>query len=51
MKKVLILAGFAFMVSGMALAKEGDKGKTKPKKTVSKTCGKECSKKKPASKS
>ncbi len=46
MKKILVLATMAFLVSGVAFAHDGDKGKAKSKKTASKNCGKECSKKK-----
>jgi hypothetical protein len=50
MKKIFALATMAFLVSGVAFAGTGDKGKTKAKKTNSKICGKECCKKKTAEK-
>ena len=43
MKKIFALATMAFLVSGVAFAHDGDKGKAKAKKTT-KTCGKECGK-------
>jgi hypothetical protein len=52
MKKLLVLAMAAFLVSGVSFAHNGgDKGKGKGKKPHTKTCpGKECSKKKEAAK-
>ena len=48
MKKLLVLATAAFLVSGLSLANNGgDKGKGKAKKPATHNCpGKECSKKK-----
>jgi hypothetical protein len=48
MKKMLVLATAAFLVSGFAFAGDKDKSKEKAKKTCSKTCGKQCAKKKTA---
>ena len=50
MKKILVLATMAFLVSGVAFAGDGGKEKTK-KTTKTKACGKECSKRKMESKS
>ncbi|HMH22613.1 MAG TPA: hypothetical protein VK563_12595 [Puia sp.] len=52
MKKILILATAAFLVSGVSFAYNGgDKGKPKAKKTCTKNCpGKECGKKKTTAK-
>lgn len=48
MKKIFALATAAFLISGFAFANHGgkDKDKEKAKKTNSKTCGKQCAKKK-----
>lgn len=53
MKKILVFATMAFLVSGVAFAGDGGKEKTKAKKTATKTktCGKECSKHKMETKS
>jgi hypothetical protein len=54
MKKILVLATMAFLVSGAAFAGgDGGKEKAKTKKTCTKTkaCGKECSKHKMETKS
>jgi hypothetical protein len=52
MKKLFVLATAAFFISGVAFAHDGDKGKQKDKgkKTNTKSCGKDCCKKKSATK-
>ncbi len=50
MKKILVLATMAFLISGVSFAQDGGKDKTK-KTTKTKACGKVCSKHKMEAKS